>query len=109
MTNCKLATTPAIPGEVLPKTHQGEKHLETTFGTRDYILGQGTTSSKGTAFGSWGETGGIRLGKADSSRLDRFSHRLRNDHDDDDDDDDDIDNGDDDDEEEEGKIQFSSV
>ena len=56
MTDCKLATTPAIPGEVLPKTHQGEKHLETTleqgtaFGTRDYLwdkglpLGQGTTS-----------------------------------------------------------------
>ena len=26
MTDCKLATTPAIPGEVLPKIHQGEKH-----------------------------------------------------------------------------------
>lgn len=26
MTDCKLATTPAIPGEALPKIHQGEKH-----------------------------------------------------------------------------------
>ena len=26
MTDCKLATTPAIPGEVLPKIHQGEKY-----------------------------------------------------------------------------------
>ena len=51
----------------------------------------------------------IRLGKAGSYLLDRFSHRLRNDHDDDDDDDDDIDNGDDEEEEEEGKIQFSSA
>ena len=54
MTDCKLATTPAIPGEVLPKTHQGEKHLETTleqgttFGTRDYILGQRDHVVKGS-------------------------------------------------------------
>ena len=59
-------------------------------------MGQGTVSSEGAAFGGWGETGVIRFDWADSSRLDRFSHRLRNDHDDDDDDDDDddIDNGD---------------
>ena len=73
----------------------------TTFGTRGYLWGKGLPLGQGTA--SWakgprlqgrGETGVIRLGKADSSRLDRFSHRLRNGHNDDDDDDDDIDNDD---------------